>query len=261
MNSFEKIDTHSHLDMSQFDEDRSEVILNSLQEGTICINMGTDSGSNREVVELAQSYSNLYAGVGFHPHQASSFEREVLEEIRDLASRPPTVAVGEIGLDYYRDNSPREDQREAFEALLDLALQLDLPVSIHNRSSTEDLLEILGKDRFGPLRGVVHSFFGDRELAEKFIRMGLILGISGPLTYHDNEELRSTIKNVSLEKIVVETDAPYLTPAPHRGKRNEPNYVKHVIEKIAELKNFSVGKVAEKTENNARRCFGLGEGR
>ena len=257
MKDYRKIDTHAHLDMSQFDKDREDVILDSLRSNTICLNMGTDLESNNKVIQIASEYSNLYAGVGLHPHYASSFNKKVLKKIRKLTNRPSVIAIGEIGLDYYRENSPREIQKEVFEAFLDLAIELDLPVSIHNRSSTEDMLNILNKQRFKNLRGAIHSFFGDLALAEKFTELGLMLGISGPVTYPENNDLRSTIRKISIQDILVETDAPYLTPAPYRGKRNQPDYVKYTIGRIAEIKGLSPEEVSEKTTENAQRCFEL----
>ena len=250
------IDTHAHVDMGHFDGDREEVIRRAVDEGIGFINMGLNIESSRESVSLAESHKGVYAGVGFHPHEASSFDRSALETLRELARSDSVVAIGEIGLDYYRDNSPREDQREAFKSQLDLACELELPVSIHNRSSTEDLLRLLGKREEIPA-GVAHSFFGDYELGKELIDLGFHLGLSGPLTFDGESELKEAVKRFPLERLLLETDCPFLTPVPHRGKRNEPCYVSFIADEIARLKGLSGAEVGEKTTCNARRLFDL----
>ncbi|MFB6291261.1 MAG: TatD family hydrolase [Candidatus Bipolaricaulia bacterium] len=253
------IDTHTHVDMEQFDDDRSEVLRRARGKNIAFINMGLNVESSSESVNLAETNDGVYAGVGFHPHEARNFDSSSPEVLRKLARSESVVAIGEIGLDYYRDNSPRKDQREAFRAQLDLACELDLPVSIHNRSSTEDLLRLL-RERDEVPGGVTHSFFGDYELGNEFMELGLHLGLSGPLTFDGEGELKEAVKRFPLERLVLETDCPFLTPVPHRGKRNEPSYVSHVADTIGKIKELSVEEVAKKTTNNARRVFGLNDG-
>lgn len=252
------IDTHAHLDMSHYDDDREKVIERARKKSTGFINMGLDLPSSKKSVELAKNYDNVYAGVGFHPHEASKFTSSTLDELRELSEHKGVKAIGEIGLDYYRDNSPRRKQRKAFVAQLELACELELPVSVHNRDSTEDLLRILKNQAEVPA-GVVHSFFGDYDLGEKFIDLGLHLGLSGPVTFDSNDRLGETVKKLPLERLVLETDSPFLTPAPNRGKRNEPGYVEFVAEKLAQLKDIPLEEVLERTTRNAGRLFDLNE--
>jgi TatD DNase family protein len=252
------IDTHAHIDMGHFDGDRDEVIGRARKEKVGFINMGLNVDSSEQSVSLADENDGVYAGVGFHPHEANLFDDSAPGQLRDLSGSGSVVAIGEIGLDYYRDNSPRADQREAFRAQLDLACELGLPVSMHNRSSTEDLLRIL-KERKELPRGVTHSFFGDYELGMELIDMGFHLGLSGPLTFNGEKELRDAVKRFPLDRLLLETDCPFLTPEPHRGKRNEPSYVRYVAEEIARIKGVSATEVAETTTDNARRLFDLND--
>lgn len=252
------IDTHAHVDMGHFDDDRDEVIEGARRDRTGFINMGLNLDSSRESVGLAEKNDGVYAGVGFHPHEADQFDDSAPGQLRELSGSGSVVAIGEIGLDYYRDNSPRADQREAFRAQLDLACEIDLPVSMHNRSSTEDLLRIL-RERNDLPGGVTHSFFGDYELGRELMDLGFYLGLSGPLTFDGEKELKKAVKRFPLDRLLLETDCPFLTPVPHRGKRNEPRYVKYVAEEIAGIKGMSATEVAERTTDNARRLFDLDE--
>jgi len=252
------VDTHAHVDMGHYDGDRDKVIRRATDEGIGFINMGLNIPSSKESVDLAESYKGVYAGVGFHPHEADSFDSSSPATLRKLSRSDSVVAIGEIGLDYYRDNSPREDQREAFRSQLEVACELGLPVSIHNRSSTEDLLRLL-KERDELPEGVTHSFFGNYELGMEFIELGLYLGLSGPLTFSGEEDLRSSVKRFPLDRLVLETDCPFLTPEPYRGKRNEPSYVSCVAKEVANIRGISVREVEERTTANARRLFDLNE--
>ena len=200
----------------------------------------------------------MWATVGIHPHNARFVDEAALNELKEFAQDELVVGIGEIGLDYYRDLSPRDRQRSAFRQQLNLAIELDLPVCLHNRESTDDLLVILketGKRHWG----VVHSFLGNGTLADEFLGMGLHLGIGGPLTFPKNEVLREAVKHAPLDRILLETDCPYLTPVPYRGRRNEPIYVQYVAEEIARLKAVSVEDVARQTTENSIRLFGLSD--
>ena len=250
------VDSHAHLDDRAFDKDRAAVIADLFREGIGAITIGASLRSSEAAIALASKHRQIWATVGIHPHNAKFVTDRVLSQLSDLAGHASVVGIGEIGLDYYRDLSPRDVQREAFRAQLDLAASLELPVSLHNRESTDDFLEILREAgvRHG---GVVHSFLGDVELAEAFLSLGLHLGVGGPLTYAKNQSLRVAVQSAPLERLLVETDCPYLTPVPYRGKRNEPAYVRYVIEQIAVLKGVDPSHVARVTTENAIRVFGL----
>jgi len=249
------IDTHAHLDSPDYNSDRAAVIARAHAERIGVITVGVDLPSSEVALKLALRHKDIWAGVGVHPHEAKTFDEAVREKLAKLAKEEKVVAIGEIGLDYYRDLSPRRVQRAAFIAQIELANALGLPVIIHNRESTVDMLGILRKHR--PRRGVIHSFLGDLALARKFIDLNLYLGIGGPLTFSKNEVLRAAVKEIPLDRILLETDSPYLTPVPHRGARNEPAYVRYVVEEIARLKGIPAAEAAVATTENARRLFSL----
>ncbi len=251
----ELIDTHAHLDVSDYNEDRAVVIARTFAEKVGVITVGVDLSSSEAALKLAQHHRFIWAGVGIHPHEARTFDAQVAKQLRKLATDPKVVAIGEIGLDYYRDLSPRSTQRDVFAEQIELANDLDLPVIIHNRESTKDMLAILRAHR--PKRGVIHSFLGDIDLAHEFMDLGLHLGIGGPLTFKKNDVLRDAISQIPLDRILLETDCPYLTPVPYRGKRNEPGYVRYVAEEIARVKAIPVENVAATTTKNARQLFGI----
>jgi len=250
------IDSHAHLNDRAFDKDRAAVIARCTEASMGIVSIGSSLRASHEAVRLAKRYRNMWATVGVHPHSASSVDAATLEELKSLGEDPLVVGVGEIGLDYYRDLSPRDEQRRAFAQQLELAAALGLPVCLHNRESTEDLLAILRNEAASHV-GVVHSFLGDRALAEAFLALGLDLGVGGPLTYPKNSELREAVKQVPLDRIHLETDCPYLTPVPYRGRRNEPAYVSFVAEEIARLKGMVVEDVAKQTTKNTLRLFSL----
>jgi len=255
MPELELIDTHAHLDSSDYDHDRAAVIARAHAARIGVITVGVDVPSSEVAVRLATRHRSIWAGVGIHPHEAKSFSTAVAERLRALAAAGKVVAIGEIGLDYYRDLSPRATQRRVFSEQIELANELELPVIVHNRESSTDMLGILRKHR--PRRGVIHSFLGDLALAQKFMELDLYLGIGGPLTFPKNEVLREAVKGMPLDRILVETDCPYLTPVPHRGKRNEPVYVEYVVEALARIKEIPREQVAAATTANAYRLFGL----
>lgn len=250
------IDSHAHLDDRAFEKDRAAVIARAFAEGIGIVTIGSDLGSSREVVRLARRHRRIWATVGVHPHDAKHVDGAMLGALEELAKHGEAVAIGEIGLDYYRDLSPRDAQRRAFREQLDLARRVDLPICLHNRESTDDLLAILRRVGDGH-RGVVHSFLGDAELAREFLDLGLHLGIGGPVTFPKNGALREAVKAVPLERLLIETDCPYLTPVPYRGRRNEPSYVRYVAEEIATLKEIDVEDVAARTTESAVRLFRL----
>lgn len=265
------IDSHAHLDFRQFDGDREAVIVRARQAGLVAIvNAGADLESSRASVALADKYDFIYATVGIHPHDAKSVSRAVLTELRALASHPKVVAVGEIGLDYYdeaglRDLSPRPVQRRAFADQLALAAEMELPVVIHNRDAHDDVLNTLrvwissppigGGLREG--RGIFHSYAAGPERLDEVLEMGFYIGISGPVTFKKAERLREVAAKVPLNRLLIETDCPYLTPEPYRGKRNEPAYVRYVAQTVARVRNVTPRKIALATTDNARRLFGI----
>ena len=238
----ELVDSHCHLDESHFDPDREAVIVRAAENGvTRLINPGVDLSSSRTAAALAQRYEGIYAAVGVHPHDAKTLDAAALLELKALAQAYKNVAIGEIGLDYYRDLSPRDVQRRAFQVQLELAAELGLPVIVHDRDAHDDVLAILSDWRStGEGRaGVLHSFSGDVILAERALAMGFYIGISGPVTYQNADRLREVVRAVPLERLLVETDAPYLTPHPQRGQRNEPANVRWVAQAVADTKRLT----------------------
>ena len=250
------IDSHAHLDDRAYKADRAAVIVRAFAEEIGIITVGADLRSSREAVRLAERHHGIWATVGAHPHGAKHVDASTLGEFERLADRDVVVAIGEIGLDYYRDLSPRDVQRKAFREQLELAHRLDLPICLHNRESTDDLLTIL-RDVGAELRGVVHSFLGNAELAQEFLDLGLHLGIGGPVTFPKNGALREAVKDAPVERLLIETDCPYLTPVPYRGRRNEPSYVAYVAEEIAKVKGISIEDVSGRMTENTVRLFDL----
>ncbi len=249
------VDSHAHLDFEPFDADRETVILRARAVGVVAVvNVGTDLESSRDSVALAEKYDFIYAAVGIHPHDAKTLTPAVREELRALARHPKVVAVGEIGLDYYRDLSPRPVQRQAFADLLTLAAELDLPVIIHCRDAWEDTLAIL---RGWTGRGVLHSYSGGPEHLEEVLAMGFSIGLSGPITYAQAPRLQAVAAAVPLDRLLVETDCPYLTPEPYRGRRNEPAYVWYVAGAVARVRGVTAEGIARATTENAARFFRL----
>ncbi|GAB6138917.1 TatD family hydrolase [Halanaerobaculum tunisiense] len=249
------IDTHAHLDFSRFDNDRSKVIQDAYRAGIKqMINVGADMESSRNSVELAKKYNFIAASVGVHPHDAKSFTEDDYQELKDLAAKDEVVALGEMGLDYHYGNSPRQKQQEVFKRQLQLAREVNLPVIIHSRDAREDTLSIL-QEEASDLDGVLHCFAYDLEVAREVLELGFYIALGGLITFV--KDIRMVIPNLPLEKMIIETDAPYLTPEPYRGQRNEPKYVKQVANKIAEVKNTSLEKVAKQTTDNAQELFSL----
>jgi len=253
------VDTHAHLDSSQFRDDQAEVIARAQAQGiSHILTIGCDLESSRASVAIALRHPDIYAAVGVHPHDAAGFNAVVRRELKRLAQEDKVVAIGEIGLDYYRDRSPREAQRKAFTDQLALARELDLPVIVHDRDAHDDVLAILA-DAGAGLNGVLHCFSGDAAMARRCLELGLYISIAGPVTYPKNDGLQEVVRAISIDRLLVETDCPYLAPQAHRGKRNEPAYVRRTAEKIAELKGLSLQDVARITSLNAWRLFGIGD--
>ncbi|HEY77027.1 MAG TPA: TatD family hydrolase [Thermoflexia bacterium] len=250
------VDSHAHLDFPQFDADREVVIERAREAGLLAIlNVGADLASSRAAVALADRHDFIYAAVGVHPHDAKTVTPAVLDQLRALARHPKVVAVGEIGLDYYRDLSPRPVQRRVFAQQLALAAELGLPVVVHSREAHDDVLAAL-RDWQGT-GGVLHSYSAGPERLEEVLALGFHIGLSGPITFPKAHRLRTVAAAVALDRLLVETDCPYLTPVPHRGRRNEPAYVRYMVEAVAHARGTTVETVAQATTENAQRLFGL----
>ena len=247
------VDSHAHIHFSQFDIDRGAVLARALDAGLVAIlDVGTDLSTSRAAVTLAEQHEFIYAAVGVHPHDAAAFTSDALNELGLLAKHPKVLAIGEIGLDYYRDLSARDVQRGAFRDQLALAEDLRLPVIIHSRDAHEDVLKILAK-RGG--HGVLHSYAAGLAHLDDVLAMGFSVGISGPVTFRRSQELRDVAAAVPLDRLLIETDCPYLTPEPFRGQRNEPAYVLHTAEAVAAARHQSLEALAQATTKNACSLF------
>lgn len=250
-------DSHAHYDSSQFDEDRHE-LLSSMQEngvGTI-VNSGADWDSVTEVVELAKQYSFIYAAVGLHPDEVGDLNEERFAYMKSQCQKEKVVAVGEIGLDYYWDNEEHDVQKKWFIRQLELARELDLPVIIHSRDAAEDTLKIV-KEYGQGLRGVIHCFSYSKELAREYVKMGFHIGVGGVVTFNNGKKLKEIVEEIPLERILLETDCPYLAPVPFRGKRNSSLYIPYIVEEIANIKGIPYEEVVAQTEQNGKMLFGI----
>ena len=258
-------DTHCHLDFERFDSDRDQVIQRALKAGVERILIpGIDLHSSMAAVGLTNQHSHIFAAVGVHPNSGTSWTRTSLAELTDLSQYNKVVAIGEIGLDYYRDHTPQPLQRKVFREQLAMAADLNLPVVIHNREATRDLLPMLlewqedladSGSSLADAPGVLHSFSDDFETAERVLEIGFYLGFTGPVTFRKAIELQEIARRVPLEKLLIETDAPFLSPHPFRGKRNEPAHVSYVAEKIAELRGLSPEEIGKISTQNAKKIF------
>jgi TatD DNase family protein len=251
------VDTHAHLDDRQFNDDRAEAIQRSFAADVRCIiTVGTDLDSSRAAIALAQQYGSIYAAVGVHPHDAAQVGSDTLQKLLQYARDDRVVAIGEIGLDFYRNLSPHDRQKETFVAQLELARQVNKPVIIHDRDAHTETTAIL-REQGRSWRGVLHCFSGDREMALTVIQMGFYISFAGPVTFDNARRLQELARELPLERMLIETDCPYLAPQPHRAQRNEPGYVRWVAAKIAALRGMPLERVAEVTTDNARQLFGL----
>lgn len=251
------IDTHCHIYYDDFKSDWDQMLERAEVAGIRgMIVIGADPVSSRQAVALAAVNPNIYCTVGIHPHDAEGVSDATIAELQELArTTPKCVAIGEIGLDFYRDNSPRADQERIFARFLQMARELDKPVVIHDRDAHDETLAMIRAA--GITRGVMHCFSGDLDFARQCLDQGLHLSIPGTITYPSNEQLREVVRNVPLERLLLETDSPYLSPVPHRGKRNEPAYTRITAEKVAELRGLTVEDVGRITTMNAGRLFGI----
>ncbi len=252
------IDSHAHLDDERFDEDREELI-NSLQENGIeaVLNPGADLKTSRAAVALADKYPFIYAAVGCHPHDSKFMDDDTMNIFRELAKDKKVLGIGEIGLDYYYDNSDRETQKIWFREQIRLAKELDLPYIVHDRDAHEDIIRIMKEEYHSGTRGILHCYSGSVEMAREFMKLGFYISLGGPVTFKKAKTPKMVAKEVPMERLLIETDCPYLAPEPFRGKRNEPKLVKHVAEEIAEIREVTASEIAEKTKENFKRLFNL----
>lgn len=250
-------DTHAHLDDPRYKEDFGQVLDNIMQmQITRVTNVGYDLPSSERSVRLAHQYEAIYAAVGVHPHDAQAATKETWERLSQLAQEDKVIGWGEIGLDYYRDLSPRKVQQEVFIHQIELADQAGLPIIIHNRDAHQDLLDIV-KTHTPKKGGVFHCYSGSWEMAKIILNLGFYVSFAGPLTFKNARHTVEVAENVPLDRFLFETDSPYLTPEPYRGKRNEPAYVRQVAERFAELRGLGVEEVARLAFQNGNRLFGL----
>lgn len=251
------VDSHAHLQWKSFEKDLDRVIEKAVKAGVEnIITIGTSLLESKKGVQLARRYANVYATVGIHPHNAKYFNNDVAEELKQMAEEPKVVAIGEIGLDYYRNLSSRQAQQEAFKAQLLLAKELQLPVVIHDREAHADVLKTISECQ-NKIEGVMHCFSGSKEMAAQSIANGFYISFAGNITFPKAARLQEIAASLELDKILVETDCPWLAPQKIRGKRNEPAFLTYTAEKIANLKNIPLEKVAKATTQNAYDIFKL----
>jgi TatD DNase family protein len=251
-------DTHVHLNAEQFSEDLDEVIDRAKAEGVdYMVVVGFDRPTIIKAMELVEEYDFIYASIGWHPVDAIDMREEDLLWIEELAKHPKVVAIGEMGLDYYWDKSPKEIQQEVFRKQIQLAKKVKLPIVIHNREATADIITILKEENAAEVGGIMHCFSGSVEVAKECVDMNFYISLGGPVTFKNAKKPKEVAQEIPLDKLLIETDCPYLAPHPHRGKRNEPSYVKLVAEQIAELKDISYEVVSSVTTENAKKIFGI----
>lgn len=259
------VDSHCHLNFDAFDRDREQIVLQARKNGIIRIlNPGIDIETSKTALKCAIEFPEVYAAVGVHPNSGLIWNQTSLSELKQMAGEKKVVAIGEIGLDYYRDYTPRNLQNSIFQQQLELAADIGLPVIVHNREASEEIFSIIynwhlilkkSGSKLAARPGVMHSFSGTLDMAKALVALNFKIGITGPVTFRNSQQLQSVVSSIPLKSLLIETDAPYLTPHPYRGKRNEPANVRIVAEKIAELKGYPVDKVANITTEEADKLF------
>ncbi len=253
-------DTHAHYDDEKFDEDRDSLLKELHKNGiSYILNASASDESLDASIELSQEHDFVYAALGIHPEYADEINEGVLDKIRVLSKNKKVVAIGEIGLDYYYDNSPRDIQRYWFERQIELAKELCLPIIIHDRDAHEDTINIIKKTNAKQVGGIFHCFSGSAQMAMDMLKHNLYIAIGGPVTFKNSRKTIEVVQAIPLDKLVVETDCPYLAPEPFRGKRNNSGYLVHIIQKIAEIKGISEAEVAEVTLANAKKIFNISD--
>lgn len=252
------IDSHAHLNDEKFDEDRDELIKSLKDNGIeLVLNLGDNPEASKQSIDLADKYDFIYAAVGTHPGFADTFNNDTLELYRSYCKNKKVLAIGEIGLDYYYDDVPKNIQKECFIEQIKLAKELDLPYIVHDRDAHEDVFNIMKQEHYSGSRGILHCYSGSVELAREFIKLGFLIAVGGVVTFKNSKTLKKVAQEIPLEYLLIETDSPYLAPEPYRGKRNNPSYVRNVAEQIAILRNISYDKVVEKTNENFKNLFNI----
>lgn len=254
------IDSHAHIQGKEYAGERDAVIARAREAGVekiIAVGGAGDMSSNLEAIALADSFSNIHATVGMHPHDAKDVGEGELHRLRELTSHPRVIAVGETGLDYYYSHSPHDVQCRVFSHFIHMARETGLPIVVHERDAAREAAELLREEGARELRGVIHCFTGSYEAACAYLDLGFYVSFTGIITFKNADPLREVVRKVPLERILVETDSPFLTPVPHRGKRNEPAYVRLVAETIASVKALPLEEVAQVTSGNAQALFGI----
>ncbi|MCM3671597.1 TatD family hydrolase [Mesobacillus maritimus] len=251
-------DTHVHLNAEQFNDDLQEVIDRAQAEGVSrMVVVGFDRPTIKRAIELCETYDFLYASVGWHPVDAIDMTPEDLDWLRELSAHPKVVALGEMGLDYYWEKSPKDVQKEVLRKQIQLAKEVKLPIIIHNRDATADIVEILKEEGAAEVGGIMHCYSGSVEIAKECVEMNFYISLGGPVTFKNAKKPKEVAEAIPLDRLLIETDCPYLAPHPNRGKRNEPAYVKLVAEQIAALKGITYEEVAEATTLNAKKLFDI----
>lgn len=249
-------DTHAHLDDEQFDADRAQAIARAGEaEVRLIVNVGCNVASAEKTLELTRKYPFIYGVVGMHPHDAKDLDEDGFKKLREMAVQPKIVAVGEIGLDYHYDHSPRDVQRAVFRRMIGLAREVGRPIVIHDREAHEDVLTIVREEKACEVGGIFHCYSGSWQMAKDLLKEGFYLSVAGPVTFANARKLLEVVKEAPLERLLIETDCPYLAPVPYRGKRNEPAYVVKVAEMIASIRGLSTEEVARATQENGKRVF------
>jgi TatD DNase family protein len=256
------IDSHAHIQGAEYENEAAAVVSRAREAGVeaiIVVGGAGDLSSNDAAVALAESTPSLYATVGMHPHDAKVVGAETIEKLEKLAAHDKVIAIGETGLDFYYNHSPHDVQRNVFIRFIAMARKTGLPLVVHERDAQRDVADLLRREGAGELRGVIHCFTGDYEAARGYLDLGFYLSFTGIITFKNADALRQVVRKAPLERMLVETDSPYLTPVPYRGKRNEPAYVRLVAETVATVKGISLGAVAEVTTANTSDLFSLAE--
>lgn len=253
-------DSHTHLNAEQFNDDIPETIERAKELGvTKMAVVGFDTPTIEKSLQLSHYYSNIYSIIGWHPTEAGSYTKDIEKKLQEQLTMPKVVALGEIGLDYYWMEDPKEVQAEVFRRQIAIAKEMNLPISIHTREALADTYQILKEEDIRDIGGIMHSFSGDFEWAKRFLDLGMHISFSGVVTFKKAQDVQEAATHVPLDRLLVETDAPYLAPVPYRGKRNEPGYTRYTVEKIAELRNLPIEEVALQTWKNAHRLFRIAE--
>ena len=250
-------DTHAHYDDDQFDNDREELLATLPEQGvSTVVNVGASLNGCRASMEFAKKYPYFYAAVGVHPDACGELNEETFAELEKWCQEEKVVAIGEIGLDYHWDVEPREVQKEWFIRQIGLARKYNLPINVHSRDAAEDTFQLI-KEHAQGLKGIIHCFSGSKELAVEYVKLGFHIGVGGVVTFKNGKKMKQVVEAVPIERIVLETDCPYLAPEPYRGKRNNSSYIRHMAEEIANLKNMACEEVLAQTEKNAKEVYGL----